>query len=94
VQSLTETLCGAFYYNFSMRLAKVSYEKVILFHVFHVCALKDVLCFMINQQMHICTYVQSLIISLHQHLLVTPMTITRVLYNRNTSNIRIIVQTV
>jgi len=41
--------------------------------------------------MFIYKYVQSHIIS-HEHVLFTPVTISRVSYNKNTINIRIIVQ--
>jgi len=47
----------------------------------------------INQQMHIYKYIQSHIIILHQHVSVTPVTIIRVSYNKNTINIQIIVKT-
>lgn len=47
---------------------------------------------MINQYMHIYKYAQSHIIILHQHVLVTPVIIIRVSYNKNTINIQIILQ--
>jgi len=39
--------------------------------------------FMINQQMHFYKHVQSSIIVFQQHVSVTTMTISRMLYNRN-----------
>lgn len=42
--------------------------------------------------MHIYKYAQSHIIILHQHVLVTPVIIIRVSYNKNTINIQIILQ--
>jgi len=47
---------------------------------------------MINQQMDIYTYVQSHVIIFQQHVLVTPVTIIRASYNKNTVDIKIIVQ--
>jgi hypothetical protein len=43
--------------------------------------------YMMNQQMLIHKYVQSHIIILHQHVLVTFVIIIRVSYNKNTINI-------
>jgi len=48
--------------------------------------------YLINQQMNSYKYVQSHIIILPQHVLFTPVTIIRVSYNKNTTNIQIIVQ--
>jgi len=42
--------------------------------------------------MHIYKYVQSHIISFHQHVSFTPVTIIRVSYNKNIINIQIIPQ--
>jgi len=49
--------------------------------------------YVINQQMHIYKYIQSHIIILHQHVSVTPVSIIRLSYNKNTINIQIIVKT-
>ena len=45
-----------------------------------------------NQQMHFYKHVQSRIISLQQHVSVTPATITSVSYNKNTVNTQMIVK--
>jgi len=45
-----------------------------------------------NQRMHIYKYVQSHIAILHEHILVTPETITTVSCNKNTFSIQITVQ--
>jgi len=42
----------------------------------------------INQQMHIYKYVQSHIVIIHQHVSTTAVTIIRMLYNKNTINIK------
>jgi len=47
---------------------------------------------MTNQQMHVCKHVQSRIISLQQHVSITPTTIISVSHNKNTTNIQIIVK--
>jgi len=46
----------------------------------------------IQQQIHIYKYVQSCIVNLHQYISVTPLTIIRMVYYKNTINIQIIVQ--
>jgi len=48
--------------------------------------------YMIHQQIHIYKYVQSHIVILHQYISVTPLTIIRMAYYKNTINIQIIVQ--
>jgi len=45
---------------------------------------------MIQQQIHIYKYVQSHIVILHQYISVTPLTIIRMAYYKNTINIQII----
>jgi len=48
--------------------------------------------YVINQQMHICKYVQSHVIILKQHVSVTSLIIIIVSHNKNITNIQIIIQ--
>ena len=50
------------------------------------------ICYMMNRQTHVYEYVQSHIITLHQHVYVIPVTMIRVSYSKITNIIQIAVQ--
>jgi hypothetical protein len=52
----------------------------------------SVLCLYDYQQIHVCKYVQSNTIFLHQHVSITPVTTIRLSYDKNTINVDVIVQ--
>ena len=67
-------------------------HKLYVFHVLRVCALKSILYLYDKPTNALYKYVQSHIIILHQLVLVTPVTIIRVCYNKHTFRIQIILQ--
>jgi hypothetical protein len=66
-------------------------HKLNVFHVFHVCALKNILYLYDKPTNALYKYMQSHIIILRQHVSVTPVTVIRVCYNKRTFTIQIIV---
>ena len=66
-------------------------HKLNVFHVFHVCALKNILYLYDKATNALYKYVQSHVIILCQHVSVTSVTIIRVCYNKHRFSIQIIV---